>query len=80
VPFGHSIRKTLDSQKFDDLQSNQDTKLSDDERIEQYLNNQHTVLWGRFFDIQSKEGRKQAKEFILDLLIDMEYTNEHYED
>ncbi len=53
--------------------------MSDEERIGKYLNEQHSVLWGRFFDIQSKEGRHQAKEFILDLLIDLEYTNERME-
>lgn len=53
--------------------------MSDEERIDKYLSNQHTVLWGRFFDIQSKEGRKDASEFILDLLIDLGYTNEMVE-
>lgn len=43
-----------------------------EDKIDKYLNNQHCVLWGRFFDIESSEGRKQAKEFILDLLIDLE--------
>jgi hypothetical protein len=44
--------------------------------IDEYLNQQHCVLWGQFFDIQSKEGRRQASEFILDLLIDLGITKE----
>lgn len=48
-------------------------------RIDKYIDNQRTVLWGRFFDINTSEGRKQAREFILDLLIDLEITHENVE-
>lgn len=50
-----------------------------EDKIKQYIDTQGCVLWGRFFDIQSKEGRRQAKEFILDLLIDLGLTNEQVE-
>lgn len=48
-------------------------------RIDEYLSSQYYVLWGQFFDIESKEGRRGAKEFILDLLIDLEITKEFIE-
>lgn len=51
-----------------------------DQLIDDYLETQRVVLWGQFFDIQSKEGRKKAKNFILDLLIDLNMTNEMIED
>lgn len=54
--------------------------MTDEERINQYLDSQKFVLWGRFYDIQSKEGRRGAKEFILDLLIDLGYSSEMVDD
>ena len=50
-----------------------------EKRISEYIDNQHIVLWGQFFDIESKEGNRRAKEFILDLLIDLGITNEQVE-
>jgi hypothetical protein len=47
-----------------------------EDKIRNYIENQHTVLWGQFFDIQGKEGKRQAQEFILDILIDLGITNE----
>lgn len=52
------------------------SQKSIEEKIEEYIANQRCVLWGQTYDIYSKEGRKQAKEFILDLLIDLEVTKE----
>lgn len=54
--------------------------MSAEERIEEYLDKQGCVLWGRFFDIQTKEGYKQAKEFILDVLIDLGISYELVEE
>lgn len=42
--------------------------------ISDYIDNQRCVLWGQYFDINTKEGNKQSKEFILDLLIDLGVT------
>lgn len=42
--------------------------------ISDYIDNQRCVLWGQFFDIQSKEGNKRAKEFVLDIIIDLGIT------
>lgn len=42
-----------------------------EEKIEEYLKNQHCVLWGESYDIMSTEGFRQAKEFILDIMIDL---------
>ena len=42
--------------------------------ISDYIDNQRCVLWGQYFDINTKEGNKQSKEFILDLLIDLGFT------
>lgn len=53
--------------------------LGIEERITNYLDTQGCVLWGQFFDIQSKEGRRQASGFILDLLIDLGITREMVE-
>lgn len=71
--------KTQDAKKSDKASLNTDTvdqTLSIEERITEYLDTQGCVLWGQFFDIQSKEGRRQASEFILDILIDLQLTNE----
>jgi hypothetical protein len=51
-----------------------------EERIEKYIEGQRTVLWGQFYDIQSKEGKRGAKNFILDLLIDLDITYEMVEE
>jgi hypothetical protein len=48
--------------------------------IEQYLDKQGTVLWSQTFDLLSTRGRRQAKEFILDLLIDLEFIHSQEED
>ena len=53
--------------------------MSIEDVIGEYIDNQRVVLWGQYFDIQSKEGRRGAKEFILDLLIDLGITNEQVE-
>lgn len=50
-----------------------------EKRIEEYINTRRCVLWSQFFDVYSKEGRRQAKEFILDLLIDLGLTHEEIE-
>ena len=50
-----------------------------EERIDKYLEGQHATLWGQFFEIHSTKGRKQAKEFLLDILIDMGITHEDIE-
>jgi hypothetical protein len=50
-----------------------------EDKIKDYLDNQGVVLWGQFFDIRSKEGYRMAREFILDLLIDLGFTNEMVE-
>lgn len=47
--------------------------------IDKYLDRQGTVLWGEFFEIESKKGRRRAKEFILDLLIDLGVSHEMVE-
>lgn len=53
--------------------------MTTEERIGEYIDNQRCVLWGEFFDIQSKEGSRRAQEFILDLLIDLGITSESIE-
>ena len=47
-----------------------------EDTIGEYLDKQGCVLWGSFFDIQSERGYHLAKEFILDLLIDLGVTSE----
>lgn len=74
--------KTQDVKKVDKASSNTETAdqtLSIEERISEYLDTQGCVLWGQFFDIQSKEGRRQAQGFILDILIDLGITRENIE-
>lgn len=53
--------------------------MSIEDLIGDYIDNQKVVLWGQYFDVQSKEGRRGAKEFILDLLIDLGITKESIE-
>jgi hypothetical protein len=50
-----------------------------EERIDKYLTGQRTVLWGRYFDLDESHGQSQAREFILDLLIDLGVTYEDVE-
>lgn len=42
-----------------------------EKHIENYLLNLHSTLWGQFFDIRNGD-LKAAREFIIDLLIDLE--------
>lgn len=79
--FGHFGLKIRDTQNQGESPLNEepDKDLSIEERVSNYLDTQGCVLWGQFFDIQSKEGRKQASEFILDILIDLGITREMVE-
>lgn len=67
--------KTPEQSTTDHFGSNGDYE----KRIKQYLDSQHCVLWGQFYDIESKEGRRGAENFILDLLIDLGITREKVE-
>lgn len=41
------------------------------EVLDQWLATQHTVLWGRMFDVQDAKTRARAAEWLLDVLIDL---------
>lgn len=42
-----------------------------EKHVDDYLNSQHCNLWGKFFAIKDGD-HDQAREFIIDLLIDLE--------
>lgn len=80
--FPAGFSKTPGLLSSDDGQSNLDSTkdvINIESKIDDYLERQGTVLWGEYFEIESTKGRRRAKEFILDLLIDLELTNESVE-
>lgn len=43
-----------------------------EERIKEFLRNQHTVLWGRSYTLRDEKDFYQAKEWLLDVIIDLD--------
>lgn len=50
-----------------------------EKKIEEYLNSKNCVLWGRSFSLHDKKDIKRAKEWLLDLIIDLGLTEEKEE-
>lgn len=48
-----------------------------EKKIEEYLNSKHCVLWGRSFSLRDKKDMDQAKEWLLDLIIDLDLDEQH---
>jgi len=39
-----------------------------------YLENQHTVLWGQYFDINKSKGREEAATWLAKVIVDVALT------
>lgn len=47
-------------------------------RIQTYLNNKRSGLWGRAFDLRQAHSREEAEGFLLALLDDMDLVQKNY--